>query len=268
MSERDTYEPGVPCWVDTMQPDAERAQRFYGGLFGWEFDGPGQMPSDPPGRYFVARKRGRDVAGIATLPAGNPAPLPDWNTHVSVASADQASARAAAAGGAVHVAPFDVPPVGRMAVLGDPAGATFCVWEPRGRSGAQLVNEHSAWAMSALETPDPAGSERFYGELFGWTGERFTFGDASGMLFRLPGYVGGEPHQPVPRDVVAVMFATDGGPARWSVDFWIADADGAAAAVPGLGGTIVAPPHDRPGFRSAVVADPQGATFSISTLRM
>jgi predicted enzyme related to lactoylglutathione lyase len=85
-------------------------------------------------------------------------------------------------------------------------------------------------------------------------------------MFRLPGFVGGEPTQPVPRDVVAVM--APGEPPRWAVDFWIADADGAAQRAPGLGGTVVAGPYDAPPFREAVLADPGGATFSISTLRL
>ena len=64
MSERDGFPAGVPSWVDTLQPDADAAAAFYGGLFGWEFEGPGEMPGHPPGRYLVARLRGRDVAGI------------------------------------------------------------------------------------------------------------------------------------------------------------------------------------------------------------
>ena len=89
-------------------------------------------------------------------------------------------------------------------------------------------------------------------------------------LFRLPGYVGGEAEQPVPRDVVAAMAAMPDpdAPAAWSVDFWIADADAAAAAAPALGGSVVAPPHDAPPFRRAVLAAPDGATFSVSELRL
>ena len=83
-------------------------------------------------------------------------------------------------------------------------------------------------------------------------------------LFRLPGYVGGEPAQPVPRDVIAVM-AQDDGSARWSVDFWVAEADAAAARVPELGGSVVVPPFDSIPTRQAVLADPFGAVFSVTT---
>src|SRR5215211_9121392 len=140
MSRRDNYDPGVPCWVDTLQPDPDAAMAFYAGVFGWEFAGPGAMPGDPPGRYFVARLQGRDVAGAGSQAAGA-SPAPVWNTYVAVHSAAEAAANARAAGGAVLVEPFDAEPAGRAAVLADPTGAAFGVWEALERQGAQLVNE-------------------------------------------------------------------------------------------------------------------------------
>ena len=225
MSDREQYPAGVPCFVDTLTPDVEAAKRFYGAVFGWEFGGPGAMPDDPPGEYFVARLRGRDVAAVGTRPAdggGGEGPSPGWNTYVAVRSADGAAAQVQALGGAVLVEPFDAPPAGRMAVIADPSGATLSVWEAGVRHGAQCVNEPSAWAMSALNTPDPEGAQEFYGELFGWRAESFDAGLGVDMwLWRLPEYVGGEPQQPVPRDVVAVMSRAQEAPANWSVDFWI-----------------------------------------------
>ena len=85
-------------------------------------------------------------------------------------------------------------------------------------------------------------------------------------LFRLPGFVGGEPEQPVPRDVVATMLPA-GGETGWAVDFWIDDADRAAAAAEANGGSVVEPvAEDIPPFRSAVIADPNGVPFSVSQL--
>ena len=262
MSRRDDYPAGVPCFVDTLTDDLDAAMGFYGGIFGWQFDGPGPMPGDPPGQYYVARVNGDDVAGLGTLPAPGAAPVPPaWNTHVAVHSIDDTADRARAAGGAVLIEPFGVPPAGRMAVIADPAGAVFVAWEAGDRAGAARVNEPSAWAMSLLTTPDPAVASAFYGELFGWQAEEFG---PSLWLFRRPGYVGGEPEQPVPRDVVAAMTAGGDGPAAWSVDFWIADADAAAAAAAGLGGTVLAEPSDEAIFRRAVLAAPDGTSFSVS----
>jgi predicted enzyme related to lactoylglutathione lyase len=266
MSERDDYEPGVPCWIDTLQPDPEAAMTFYAALFGWEPAGPVAMPGDPPGRYFVARVHGRDVAGIGSQPAG-PGQAPAWNTYVSVASADMAATAAVEAGGAILVEPFDVLPAGRMAVLADPAGAPFCAWQPGERRGAQLVNEPRAWAMSHLTTPDPERAAAFYGALFGWTTDTFGEGDAAMTVFRVPGYVGGEPRQPVSREVVATMSGAGGdGAAGWGIILWDRDVDATAARAVELGGRALAPPFDTPMSRMAVLADPHGASFAISNV--
>jgi hypothetical protein len=262
MSERDHYPAGVPCWVETLQPDDAAARAFYGALFDWEFEGPGPIPGDPPADYWVARVRGRDVAGVGGTPSGVEIPVA-WNTHVSVASADAAADAVLKAGGSVIADPFDAPPAGRLAVISDPAGAVLCLWESGERQGAQVINEPRAWSMSALQTPDPEGSKRFYGEVFGWQPEPFG---PELTLWRLPGYVGGEPQQPVPRDVVGGMLVNRDGPPHWRVDFWVDDTDAASAAAGRLGGEVVVGPFDTPGFRSAVIADPQGATFSINQL--
>jgi len=265
VSERNGYEPGVPCWVDTAQPDPRAAAGFYAELLGWELIGPGAMPDG--GEYFVARFAGRDVAGVSSLPRENPLPVPAWHTYVSVRSADDASERAAAAGGAVLAGPFDASPAGRMAVLRDPSGAAFCIWEARERHGAQRVNESGAWAMSTLSTDSFERAEAFYGAVFGWRAESIELGGSEIALWRLPGYVGGEPQQPVPRDVVGVMVPASGEtPAQWSVDFWVPDADAAAASAVSLGGSVIAAPREIPGFRNAVLADPSGAAFSVSQL--
>lgn len=260
MSAREHYPPGVPCWVDTLQSDAARALAFYGELFGWEFGPPGVMPGDPPDDYFVARLDGGEVAAVGTQLAGVP---PAWNTYVPVASVDEASAAAVSAGGQVIGAPTDAAPAGRFAVVADPSGAPLCLWEPHERSGAQRVNEPGAWAMSVLRTDQPQRCAEFYLALFGWHSEPFGNGAA---LFRLPGYVGGEPQQPVARDVVAVMAASEEAPgSQWGVDFWVSDANRSAENAPRLGGSVLAPPSDAGGMQQAVLADPAGVAFSVTT---
>lgn len=232
---------------------------FYGELFGWDFVGPG------PGDYFVARLRGRDVAGIRPQPSEGAPVMPAWTSYVAVASADGSARRASEQGGTVIAAPFDVLPAGRTAVVADPDGAAFCLWEAGERHGAQLVNEPSAWSMSALSSRDARRAKAFYGALFGWTTEALEMGGGEVTMWRLPGYVGGEPEQPVSREVVATMTTADEGtPPHWSADFWIADIDDAAAKMPQLGGKVVQEPNDVPGtpLRQAVLADPAGTVFS------
>ena len=267
MSERDGFQPGVPSWVDRLGPDPRRLTDFYGGLFGWEFAGPGPMPGDPAGEYFVATLLGREVAGIGTLPPGAEAA---WNTYIEVESADATAEAAVEAGGSVLSDPVDAGPAGRIAALADSGGASFCVWEPAERRGAELVNEPSAWSMSALSTPETDRAASFYAALFGWETEEFEAGEGTAWLFRLPGFVGGEPEQPVARDVVAVMMPADPGEsadARWSVDFWVDDLDRALARAGELGGSTVTPAYEIPPMlRQAVIADSEGAPLSLTQL--
>jgi predicted enzyme related to lactoylglutathione lyase len=281
MNERDGYQPGVPCWVDTFQPDPDSALTFYTGLFGWKVDS--RMPSYSPRKYFVCKLRGRDVAAIGSQPSKDVPP--DWNTYVWVDSVDDAAAKATEVGGSVVLEPFESLSGGRAAMLADQAGAVLCVLEPGAHRGAQLVNDLGAWAMSVLDTRDVESSKRFYGAVFGWGAETFDAGRGELPIWRLPGYVGGRPEQPVPRDMVAAMApitgegfsgvgqiglhpllvraAEDVAP-HWSVNFWIHDANAVAAKAAELGGRVVVPPYDAPGFKATVVADPQGAVLTVA----
>lgn len=249
MSERTEYPNGVPCWVTALQPDPEAACAFYADLLGWT--------TEPTRGFFTAQLRGKDVAAIAPPPEGmtNAA----WITQVSVDSADATAERAREAGGTIVAEPFEEP-MGRLAVIADPTGGVISVKEPGDRFGAQVVNEPGAWAMSRLGTPDQDAAAAFYAAAFGWTTE--AYGDAT--LFRLPGYVGGEPEQPVSREVVAVMTPSAPEQAGWVPDFWVADLDAALAKVP----TVLYGPVDQPPGRTAVVADPAGAVFSLSQLTL
>lgn len=267
MSTREHYPNGVPCWVETLTDDPDAARRFYSGLFGWTFAGSGERTGDPPDEYLLARLDDADVAGIAPMPDGVEPPPPAWYTHVAVDELAGATERARAAGAEIIAEDRDASPAGRLAVLADPCGAVLCLWEGHARRGAGRVNEPSSWAMSLLATSDPERSEAFYGELFGWRAEvTETVPGLPFWLWRLPGYLGGEPEQPVPRDVVAVMTTSQGAPAGWSLDFRVEDARAAAAVTPGLGGRVISGAADAGSFRRTVLADPRGAAFSASQL--
>src|SRR5881392_1031503 len=182
MPERDGYIPGVPCWVDTSQPDPQAAVAFYGGLFGWEFED--VMPPESEGNYFIARIRGGDVAAVGSIPEGAP-PMAMWNTYVWVESADQAASKVLDAGGKALMDPFDVMDAGRMAVFADPEGATFCVWQAKEHRGARIVNEPGSLNFNGLNTRDAQGAKSFYGSVFGWE----TLGLEGGAeMWRLAGY--------------------------------------------------------------------------------
>jgi uncharacterized protein len=266
MSEPDGYQHGVPCWVDTWQPDADAAVSFYTQVFGWEAED--TMPPGVAGEHYMCRLRGRDVAAIASRPEQAP-PVTAWNTYIWVDDVEAAVERATESGGAVLQEPFDALDGGRIAIIADPAGAGLGIWQPGAHKGARLINEPGAWAMSALNTHDPEGANRFYRSVFGWDTATFDAGGTEITMWTVPGYVGGTPQQPVPRDVVATLVPPSGSgdrPPSWNVDFWIADLDLAATKVAKLGGRVLVEPYDVPGggMRQGVFADPQGATFSLT----
>src|SRR3982074_1319961 len=118
MADERSYPVGVPCWVDTDQPDMEGARRFYEGLFGWTFSD--AIPADAPGTYLIASLDGADVAAIG--PSENVA---ERNTYLAVDDADSAAASVRAAGGTLHAEPLDAGPGGRLAGCADPRGARF-----------------------------------------------------------------------------------------------------------------------------------------------
>jgi predicted enzyme related to lactoylglutathione lyase len=276
--ERDGYPPGVPCWVDTLQPDSGAAIAFYADLFGWQFKE--RTPTHSAQRYFVAQLRGRDVAGIGATPEGSPT-TPAWTTYIWVDSADEAAAKATDAGGSVLVEPFDVSDAGRTCVVSDPSGAVFGVWQAGSHKGAQLVNEPGTWNFSELNTPDPEGAKAFYGAVFGWRAS--VIDDQSGGFWRVDGYGDFlEQRDPDVRrrqadvgapegfdDAVAWLLPTTreqshDALAHWSITFAVDDADAIAERAALLGGNVLVPPTDAPWVRMAVIRDPQGAVFTAS----
>jgi predicted enzyme related to lactoylglutathione lyase len=276
MPERSGYLQGVPCWVDTSQPQPDAVLDFYRGLFGWEFEN--VMPPDSPGQYFLARIGGRDVAGVGSIPPEAP-PTAVWNTYIAVESADDAVAKAKDAGGQVLMEPFDIMESGRMGFVADPEGAALCVWQANQHMGASLVNEHGALNFNTLNTRDVAGAKAFYGALFGWS----TLDMGGGVeMWTLPGYgdylardnpglremmaeMGAVPGF---EDVVAAILPIPAGqpdtPPHWSVTFGTDDVDATAETAASLGGQVVVPPFNAPWVRTAVLADPKGATFVAS----
>jgi predicted enzyme related to lactoylglutathione lyase len=276
MPERDGYIPGVPCWIDTSQPDPEAAVAFYSGLFGWEFED--VMPPESPGRYFIARLRGGDVAAVGSIPEGAP-PTATWNTYIWVESADQTASEVLDAGGKALMEPFDVMDSGRMAVFADPEGAVICAWQAKEHKGARIVNEAGSLNFNGLNTRDVESAKSFYGSVFGW---RTLTLEGGAQMWTRPGY-GDHLEQGSPglrkqmgemgapagfEDVVASINPIgDNQPdvtAHWNVTFAVDDADATAAKATDLSGEVVVPPFDAPWVRMTVIADAQGASFIAS----
>jgi predicted enzyme related to lactoylglutathione lyase len=282
MLDRDGYPPGVPCWIDTEQPDPLASADFYGGLFGWKFTD--RMPPDVPGHYLVGELEGRAVAAVSSPdPSAGPA-SPVWNTYIGVDDADRAAERVRTAGGRVVAEPFDVSDAGRMAICHDPAGASFRLWQPGRTRGAELVNAPGTWNFSDLNARHLEQAKAFYGEVFGWVSATFDLGETTATLWMLPGYgeflarrdpelwerqaADGTPEGFADAvawlvDMNAAMVPDEVSP-FWSVTFSVDDADAVVDRATNLGAAIVSPVTDLGVVRVATLRDPQGAEFIVS----
>lgn len=254
MAEVSRHEPGAFSWAELGTSDAAGAKRFYTSLFGWSYE---DSPAGPDMIYTRLKKGGRDVGALYQLGKEQAAPgiPPNWMSYVTVASADETAKRAGELGGKVLMGAFDVMEYGRMAVLQDPTGATFSVWEPRSHIGAQVINEPGALCWNELNTDDPDTAARFYTGLFGWktkvTPEYSEFhrgATAAGGMMKIPESWGNVPP-------------------NWLVYFAVEDPDAIATRAGELGGEVIVAPTDIPDVgRFAVLRDPQGAVFAIVKL--
>jgi uncharacterized protein len=253
MSERTSYAPGTPCWVDLATPDVEAAARFYGDLLGWEV--PERPNSAEMGGYRRAMREGKDVAGMMPLmQEGQP---PAWSTYVAVADADATAQAVSAAGGTVVAEPMDVMDLGRMAVFTDPTGAFFGVWQPGTFAGAALVNEYGCFGWNELGTRDVEAAKSFYGQVFGWTTEERPMEQMGSY------YVWKQGDDPMGgmMDIGALLPAEI--PAHWLVYFTVENCDAAVEQVKSAGGGLNAGPMDVEVGRFAVVSDPWGAVCAV-----
>ena len=273
---RDGYPNGVPCWVDTEQPDPTGAAAFYGELFAWTLTD--QMPPEAPGHYVAATVDGHALAAVGS--AADAAAPAAWHTYVWVDDIDATAKQVEAAGGTVVMAPFDVFDAGRMAICLDPSGAPFRLWQAGVHRGAQIVDAPNSWVFSDLDTDDPQMALSFYGSVFGWEADELDFGGGRTWMLRQPGY-GATLAQADPglydrlveykapphfEDAIGWLNQKDAsaGPARWNITFAVDDTDGIVEGAVGLGATVVSPPMDVGPTRVATLRDPQGAVFTVS----
>ena len=258
MGKRTSYEPGTFSYAELATTDVNDAKRFYGGLFGWEFEDVPVPDSEP---YTVVRIDGDSVAGLAPMQdqqrdAGMP---PFWFSYITVASADEAAGRVGALGGRVHAEPFDVMDQGRMAVIADPTGAMFGIWEPREGIGAEVVNEPGTLTWNDLATNDTDAASRFYSGLFGWSFEELETGEAPPYWSISHGGAAagrnGGMRELTPDE--------QGVPPNWASYFAVESVDDTLTQAQGLGGGVVFGPLEVPAGKFAALHDPQRAVFSV-----
>ena len=255
-----THAPGTFCWPELSTPDPAAAKKFYGSLFEWQFK---DTDMGAQGVYTIFTRDGKDCAAVFKQDAGQvqSGMPPYWASYISVEDADATAARVKSLGGTVLLGPFDAGEFGRMAVITDPQGATFCIWQRKANIGIQVHGEPNSLVWTELNAKDAAAAKKFYTALIGWTTKDEPMPGQQGVYttwLKADGPAGGM--MPMPSGVP--------GPSHWLPYFAVSSVDASAQKATSLGARTFVPPMDIPGIgRFAVFADPQGATFAIATFQ-
>jgi predicted enzyme related to lactoylglutathione lyase len=250
LTEYTKHEPGTFSWSDLSTSDLDAAISLYTDLFGWEVD---KQDIPEGGVYAMFKKNGKDVAAASTQREDEKGMPPHWNVYVTVEDAEQSAKEAESLGGTILAPAFDVMDVGRMAVVADPTGAVFCVWEPKTSIGAEVLGEEGALSWCELLTNDTDKAGAFYAELFGYSREPFG-PEGTYTVFKK-----GE------TQIAGMMTAPmEGVPNYWGIYFTADDVDVVHDKVKSAGGQAMMEPTDMPEIgRLAVLADAQGAPFGV-----
>ena len=253
-TQKTTHAPGTFCWPELSTKDQAGAEKFYPALFGWTTR---MTPMGPDSHYTIFEKDGEAVAAAAQMDKavaqqGVPS---HWLSYVSTANVDESIEKAKALGGTLVVGPFDVMEYGRMAVLTDPTGATFALWQAYQNPGVTRLNEDDSLVWTELMTGDTAKAGTFYKGLFGWGTEKFP-GPMDYTLWKRGSESAG--------GMMALTKEMHGVPPHWMVYYGVSDVDAVVAKATSLGATIIRPAWDTPGVgRIAILKDPAGAAFAI-----
>jgi uncharacterized protein len=251
MTEATRHAPGEPCWVSLMVHGLDATRAFYGELFGWDFvPGPRQL-----GPYVRALLDGREVAGIGRLPADFHLPTA-WTPYLATDEVNATAETVRSCGGTVGVGPLDAEEAGRLAIVTDPSGAVFGLWQAAAHQGTAIRGTPGTPVWYELLTRDTSVVGKFYETVFGHELEPEPAPGPDEVTLLLDG-----------RPVAAVHGVGSALPrgrgAHWLTYFETGDPDLSARQVTELGGRVLKPPHDGPRGRTATVADPEGAVFAL-----
>jgi hypothetical protein len=236
--------------LDLATPDSEASRGFYHALFGWQYDiGPAEY-----GGYTTARVGPYASAGIIGSQMGDAPAQAAWSLYFATDAIDADVDRAVSLGASVVYPAGEVGHFGSMAVLVDPTGAGFCLWQSNQHVGSQITNEPGSVAWYELYTPNAKQARDFYTELLGASAEAMP-GD-------MEYYVLSHGDQQL-CGIMQIDPAWGPLPTQWVAYFAVADTDAAAALAVAHGGQVHGPIEDTPFGRLAAVTDPHGAMFKL-----
>lgn len=251
MAHIDRHAPGAFCWVELGTTDQDAAKQFYTSVFGWSFQ---DIPVAPDEIYTMFILDGRNTAAafkIRPQDAARGIP-PYWGLYVCVRNADQCAGRATELGGNVFEGPFDVGEHGRMALVRDPTGAVFSLWQPKKHIGMGVTGVDGTLCWADLNTPRPQAAADFYSALFAW---ELVPGDEGYLHIKNSGeFIGG----------ISPIRHNSNTPPHWLPYFLTSSADETAMNADARGAKLFMPPTTMENVgRISIMADPQGAVFAI-----
>jgi len=251
---------GTFCWPELATSDPEAAKKFYGSLMGWTANEIPMPPEAGGGSYIIFQLGGKDVGAATRMdPESTKRGVPPhWGAYVAVNSADAAAKKAKELGATVMMEPFDVMgTVGRMAVIQDPIGAVFCVWQAGTNIGAQVLDEPGALTWTELMTSDTAKAKAFYTALIGWKTEAMPMGQGEYTLFKTADGAKKAGMMGITKEMGPM-------PPYWLSYFQVRDIEKTVGQAKGLGAKVMVEIQSVPNVaRFAILTDPQGAAFAL-----
>jgi predicted enzyme related to lactoylglutathione lyase len=245
-----TIPTGRFVWFEYVSKDAAKAQAFFGELFNW---GTQAVPM-PQGSYTMISLGKDTIGGYLATPDGAP-PHAHWLSHLQVASATETAAKVKSLGGKIAKEPFKVGDFGTMAVVTDPLGGAFALWQPAKPEGSgDFKGVTGAWCWNELYTQDTGKSIAFYKAIGGFTDEAMPMGEMTYQVLNADG-----------KSRAGVMKSPKGDiPQNWMPYVQVASTDATVEKAKKLGATIPMPAQNVPGVgRIAVIIDPQGAPIGV-----
>lgn len=247
-------------WYELMTPDAEGSKAFYDAVVGWDVG-----EAAPESGYRMINVSGGGRAGGVLPLTGEmqqQGARPIWLGYINVNDVDQSIASIERAGGKVLMPAFDIPNIGRIAMVTDPQDAAFYVMKPippagRGNEPSDVFSpdQDGRCGWNELSTGDPASARRFYGEQFGWNSDDFMpMGDMGDYRFF--------DHQGL--RIGALCGMMQGQQPKWRFYFRVPSIAQAQEVAERKGGTVHIGPHEVPtGDWILIGSDPQGAEFAL-----
>lgn len=249
------YLQGLPCWTELAATDANAAKAFYTSLFGWEL---ADIPL-PEGAYTMYSLNGHNQGAIYEVTPDMPFVMPGWNIYFAVDDLDNTLEQIKSAGGTVRTGPHQVGEAGRMAMISDQEGASFCLWQAGNHQGAAQFGELNTLCWVELACRQEQSAQTFYQQTLGWGSRQLDMG---GMP-----YIELETGELAFGGMLKMTEEWGDMPSHWMSYFSVEDCDQMVAKAQELGGEVCVPPTDIEGVgRFAVINDPQGAVFSVIAL--